>query len=86
MSSQVRLVSTERKELIDEAKKMMTSIRQMEASLEGLPQRRGEYEEDDELKITYPLKRCLQGLREKHGQVSRLHKERFEQVKSRFPS
>lgn len=65
---------------------MMTSIRQMEASLEGLPQRRGEYEEDDELKITYPLKRCLQGLREKHGQVSRLHKERFEQVKSRFPS
>ncbi|KAG6310564.1 hypothetical protein E4U44_005394 [Claviceps purpurea] len=81
LSSQVRLVSTERKELIDEAKKMMTSIRQMEASLEGLPQRRGEYEEDDELKITYPLKRCLQGLREKHGQVSRVHKERFEQVK-----
>ncbi|KAG5914798.1 hypothetical protein E4U42_000295, partial [Claviceps africana] len=83
LNSQVRLVSAEKKELIDEAKKIITTIRQMEASLEGgAPQRRGgDYQDDEEFKITYPLKRCVQGIREKHTQISRLHKERFEQVK-----
>ncbi|KAG6014218.1 hypothetical protein E4U54_005671 [Claviceps lovelessii] len=82
LNSQVRLVTSEKKELIDEAKKIITTIRQMEASLEGSPQRRaGEFQEDEQFKITYPLKRCLQGFREKHAQISRLHKERFEQVK-----
>ncbi|KAG5975251.1 hypothetical protein E4U55_007753 [Claviceps digitariae] len=82
LNSQVRLVTSEKKELIDEAKKIITTIRQMEASLEGSQQRRGgDYQDDEDFKITYPLKRCLQGFREKHTQISRLHKERFEQVK-----
>lgn len=70
--------------MIDEAKKIITTIRQMEASLDDSKPRRGEYQEDEEFKITYPLNRCVQGLREKHIQISRLHKERFEQVKSRI--
>ncbi|QPG95659.1 hypothetical protein C2857_001586 [Epichloe festucae Fl1] len=81
LNSQVRLVATEKKELVDEAKKIITAIRQMEASLEGPQQRRVDCEDDQEFKITYPLNRCLQGLREKHIQIGRLHKERFEQVK-----
>jgi Ase1/PRC1/MAP65 family protein len=73
-------VTTEKKALVEDAQKMITTIRQMEASLEdGRPRR--DYQDDD-LKITYPLTRCLQTLKEKHMQVSRLHRERYEQVKS----
>lgn len=71
--------------MIDEAKRIITIIRQMESSLDDSKRRR-DYEEDDDLTITYPLMRCLQVLKEKHIQISRLHKERFEQVKSGFLS
>jgi len=55
----------------------------MEASLDDNKSRH-EYEaEDENLKITYPLLRCVQGLKEKHLMISKLHRERFEQVKSR---
>ncbi|KAK4456213.1 anaphase spindle elongation protein 1 [Podospora aff. communis PSN243] len=83
LHNQVRLVTAEKKDLIEEAQKMVTAIRQMESSLDDSRPRRGDYagEEDDDLKITYPLTRCLQILKEKHIQISRLHKERFEQVK-----
>lgn len=84
LESQVRLVTAEKKELVDEAKRCITAIRQMEASLDGSKQLRRSYD-DDELHITYPLTRCLQLLREKHSHVARLHKERFEQVKSESP-
>lgn len=66
--------------MIAEAQKMITTIRQMEVSLDDSRSRRTS--EDDDLQITYPLTRCLQLLKEKHIQISRLHKERFEQVKS----
>lgn len=53
----------------------------MEVSINGPKDH--EYEaEDDDLKITVPLISCLQALKEKHLQISRIHKERFEQVKS----
>ena len=68
--------------MIDEAKKIVTTIRQMEASLDDSKPRRDFGQDDAEFKITYPLNRCLQGLQEKHLHISRLHKERFEQVKS----
>ncbi|KAK7421826.1 Microtubule bundling protein [Neonectria magnoliae] len=80
LSSQVRLVTQEKKEMVDEAKKIITVVRQMEASLDD-PKNRRDYKDDDDLTITYPLVRCLQTLKEKHIQISRLHKERFEQVK-----
>ena len=55
----------------------------MEASLDD-NKARHEYEaEDEDLKITFPLMRCLQTLKEKHLQISKLHKERIEQVKSK---
>ncbi|KAH7308165.1 putative microtubule associated protein [Stachybotrys elegans] len=78
LNSQVRLVTSEKKEMVDEAKKIITSIRQMEVSLDSSNHSRS----DDDLKITYPLISCLQMLKEKHTQIRRLHKERFEQVKN----
>ncbi|KAK0711390.1 microtubule associated protein-domain-containing protein [Lasiosphaeris hirsuta] len=81
LHNQVRIVTAEKKEMIEEAQKIVTTIRQMEASLDDSKPRRDYKSEDDDLKITYPLTRCLQILKEKHSQISRLHKERFEQIK-----
>ncbi|KAK1751625.1 anaphase spindle elongation protein 1 [Echria macrotheca] len=82
LHNQVRLVTAEKKEMVEEAQKMITVIRQMEASIDdSKPRRDYQTEEDDDLKITYPLTRCLQVLKEKHIQISRLHRERYEQVK-----
>ncbi|KAG9235897.1 microtubule associated protein-domain-containing protein [Amylocarpus encephaloides] len=81
LHNQVRLVSAEKNDMTDEAQRIVTNIKQMETSLDD-EKSQHEYEaEDEELKITYPLIRCLQVLKEKHQQISRLHKERFEQVK-----
>lgn len=76
-------MTAEKKDLIDEAQKLVTAIRQMEASLDDSRSGRDYRTEDDDLQITYPLTRCLQILKEKHIQISRLHRERFEQVKSK---
>lgn len=82
----MRLVTQEKKQIIHEAHDMITTIRQMEASMED-PRRRGSSQgHDDGLDITYPLNKCLQALKEKHAQVSRVHKERFAQVKSTYRS
>jgi len=74
--------------MVDEAQKMITTIRQMEASLDDNRSRREYSAEADGLEVTFPLTRCLQVLKEKHIQIGRLHRERFEQVKSRrtFPT
>ena len=69
--------------MTEEAQRIITTIKQMEASLDD-NKARHEYEaEDEDLKITFPLMRCLQTLKEKHLQISKLHKERIEQVKSK---
>ena len=62
----------------------MKTIRDMEASLEDNKEgsSRGSAGFDEE--VTYPLSRCLQGLKEKHNRVSKVHRERFEQVRSRW--
>ncbi|PHH60624.1 hypothetical protein CDD81_1414 [Ophiocordyceps australis] len=79
LNNQVRLVTSEKKQLVDEAKKTITAIRQMDASLgDARPSRRPFL--DDDFKITYPLTRCLELLHEKLAQVSQLHGERAEQV------
>lgn len=81
LNNQVRLVAQEKKQIISEAQDMITTIRQMEASMED-PRRRGSsHSHDDGLEISYPLNRCLQALKDKHAQVSRARKERFAQVK-----
>jgi protein regulator of cytokinesis 1 len=81
LHNHVRQVAGEKNELTEEAQRIITTIKQMEASLDDNKSRQ-EYEAED-LEITYPLLRCLQGLKEKHAQISKLHRERFEQVKSK---
>lgn len=56
----------------------------MEASLEDQATNDAYRLDDKELKITVPLTRCLQGLKEKHNAVAKIHHERFEQVKSKY--
>jgi len=69
--------------MIDEAQGIITAIRQMESSLEGTSVRHSRATEDEGLQISFPLSRCLQQLKDKHSQIKKLHRERFEQVKSK---
>ena len=62
---------------------MIKTIKQMEASLEDRTPNDAYQLEDKELKVTVPLTRCLQGLKEKHNTIAKIHRERFEQVKSK---
>lgn len=71
--------------MTQEAQRLITTIQQMEASL-GDERANGQYELNrDDLCIAYPLNRCIASLREKNELMSRLHRERFEQVKSEWP-
>ncbi len=69
--------------MVDEAERIITLIRQMETSLDDTKTQRNP--EDDDLQITFPLTQCLKVLKEKHVQIGKLHRERFEQVKSKYP-
>lgn len=68
--------------MMEEAQRIITTMKQMEASLDDNKAHHQYEAEEEDMKITYPLMRCLQSLKEKHLQVSKLHRERFEQVKS----
>jgi len=69
--------------MLEEATSIITTIRQMEVSLDDSKARTSHPSDDDDLKVTYPLSRCLVGLKEKHQQMSKLHRERYEQVNSK---
>lgn len=60
---------------------MIKTIRQMESSLDDTKANDNYDLEDEGLKITYPLLTCIQVLKEKHHTISKLHRERYEQVK-----
>jgi protein regulator of cytokinesis 1 len=79
----VRIVAAEKNEMTEEGHRIITTIKQMEASLDDTKTHHQYEAEDEDLKISYPLLQCLKGLKEKHLQISKLHKERFEQVKSK---
>ena len=80
------MLKSEKTELTDEAHKIIRTIKQMEESLED-QHSDGVYKLDDEsLKVTMPLTRCLQSLKEKHNTVAKIYRERFEQVKSKYVS
>lgn len=75
---------SEKNEMTEEAQRLITAVRQMEESLVD-EKANGQYNLDgDDLKISYPLNRCLNFLREKYSALKKLHQERFEQVKSAF--
>ena len=68
----------------EEAQSLIEAIQHMEKSLVD-EKANGQYQLDhNELRISYPLNRCLNFLREEHNALSKLHKERFEQVRSKL--
>ena len=69
---------------MEEANRIITRIRQMEYSLDG--SKRDSQSEEDNLNVTYPLTHCLKVLKDKHSKMNKLHRERFEQVKSKLRS
>lgn len=81
LNNHLRLVSSEKKGLIDEAKKIATATRQMELSMSDSKQRRKNSNEGS-MKVSYPLMQCLQTLKKKHDEVQRVHSERVVQVQS----
>lgn len=79
----MKVVTAEKEKMLDEAERIITVIHQMESSLDDSKSPRNYRSDDDDIQITYPLTQCLRVLKEKHVQISKLHRERFEQVKSR---
>ena len=73
---------SEKHELTEQARTIIKTIRQMEAALDDNKTGDDFEREDDELKVTYPLNQCLEHLKRKHQTISRLHRDRYEQVKS----
>ncbi|KAL5355796.1 microtubule associated protein-domain-containing protein [Aspergillus floccosus] len=81
LNNHLKLVDDEKNEMTQEAQQLITAIKQMEESLVD-EKANGQYNLDhNDLRISYPLNRCLNFLREKHSALSKLHRERFEQVK-----
>ncbi|GLA45240.1 hypothetical protein AnigIFM63604_003680 [Aspergillus niger] len=81
LNNHLKLVDNEKKDMEDEAQNLIEAIQHMEKSLVD-EKANGQYQLDhNELRISYPLNRCLAFLREEHNALSKLHKERFEQVR-----
>lgn len=85
LHSQLRQVTNEKHEMTEEAHRLIKTIRQMEAALED-NKPNPNYEANDGMGVTYPLTRCMKELKEKYNAVSKLHRERFEQVRSMCPT
>ena len=79
-------IASEKSELTEEANRIIKTIKQMEASLEDRTSNSSYLLDDDELKVTAPLTKCLKALKEKYNAIAKIHQERFEQVKSRETS
>ncbi|EAW14484.1 putative microtubule associated protein (Ase1) [Aspergillus clavatus NRRL 1] len=81
LNNHLKIVDDERTNMTEEGQRLVTAIRQMEESLVD-EKANGKYHLDqNDLRVTYPLNRCLSFLRDKHGAMKKLHQERFEQVK-----
>ncbi|KAJ5943419.1 Microtubule-associated protein MAP65/Ase1/PRC1 [Penicillium verrucosum] len=81
LNNHLKVVDEEREDMTQEAEHLITAIQQMESSLSD-ERANGQYELNrDDLRVTYPLNKCIAFLREKNDSMSKLHRERYEQVK-----
>ena len=78
LHNQLNHVAKEKHDLTEEARRLINTIRQMERSIDDTKPE-DEYEAEQE--VTFPLLAYIQGLKEKHHTVAKLHRERYEQVK-----
>ena len=79
MRSLTQLYFSEKNDLTEECRQTVKAIKQMEASIDDT---NTHHDHAGDLEITYPLMRCLQSLKQKYAAISKLHRERVEQVKS----
>jgi protein regulator of cytokinesis 1 len=81
LHNQLKQVTSEKHEMTEEAERLIKAIKQMEASLvDSKPDPNNP--KNDGVAITYPLTRCVKELKAKYSQISQLHRERWEEVKS----
>ncbi|CAI7598537.1 unnamed protein product [Penicillium palitans] len=81
LNNHLKVVDEEREDMTQEAESLITAIQQMESSLSD-ERANGQYELNrDDLRVTYPLNKCIAFLREKNDSMSKLHRERYQQVK-----
>ncbi|KAG9562590.1 hypothetical protein KCU79_g6271, partial [Aureobasidium melanogenum] len=81
LNNQLKLVAKEKHDLTDEARRLIKSIRQIEAALVDDKSHRESDYQDAHLTITLPLRDCITSLKDKHNTVSTIHRERYEQIK-----
>ncbi|KAH0417966.1 hypothetical protein KCU90_g12067, partial [Aureobasidium melanogenum] len=86
LNNQLKLVAKEKHDLTDEARRLIRSIRQIEAALVDDKSHRESDYQDEHLSITLPLRDCITSLKDKHKTVSTIHRERYEQIKSHITS
>ena len=70
-------MNREKEQLAEECTSLISSIRQMQKSVD-------EYADDQSLRITLPLVKCRQELREKMKMTKKMHAERFEEIQGEF--
>ncbi|KAF1815783.1 hypothetical protein P152DRAFT_455498 [Eremomyces bilateralis CBS 781.70] len=83
LDHQLKSVSNEKHDLHATAKRLATTVKQLQASLDDRDPRTQSprvNDSDPDLQITYPLRECLTRLEEKHHNMERLHQERLDQV------
>ncbi|KAG9683752.1 hypothetical protein KCU76_g12892, partial [Aureobasidium melanogenum] len=81
LNNQLKLVAKEKHDLTDEARRLIKSIRQIEAALVDDKSHHESDYSDEHLSITLPLRDCITSLKDKHNTVSMIHRERYEQIK-----
>ncbi|KAK5167678.1 Microtubule bundling protein [Saxophila tyrrhenica] len=81
LHNQLNIVAKEKHDLTEEAQRLIKTIRQMERSLDDSGPDDDYESERDGLKVSFPLLDCIQHLKDKHHTISKLHRERYEQVK-----
>lgn len=77
---------SEKHQLTEKAQNLINSIRQMEVALDDKKPEDDDYLAHSDLQVTYPLLACLQSLKDKQHALAKIHRERYEQVKSTSPS
>jgi protein regulator of cytokinesis 1 len=68
--------------VVEECHQLISQIKEMERSMAD-----GDAEfddDDDDFKVTMPLMKCLNGLKERHKLIKRHHAERYDAIKSMY--
>ena len=69
---------------MEEAQRIHRTTKQMEVALEDVKPDASHRLEEEPFKATYPLNRCVEGLKQRYNDIAQTHQERLEQVKSQI--